>query len=76
METVQQHEWKQDNKSEWRCLHCPAFMTKHKWGKISWLIRGIGFMFEEPKCITRHPEQEAGKDGSKRTELDPELPSA
>lgn len=82
METVQQHEWRLNHidffgDEVYHCAHCPFKKHIDEEGEETYEHpQGEYILHEEPPCITRQPEQEAGKHGSKRTELDPEHPSA
>lgn len=51
---IPKHEWVPGNtKGEEQCVNCTCVRVKMRSGQTAYWIKGTGFRFNEPKCITR-----------------------
>jgi hypothetical protein len=62
MKQIQQHEWKSENGYDFmsKCIHCGVIKISDRYNSVTYIVdkHPLG---NEPACITRYPDQEAGK---------------
>lgn len=59
---ITKHEWERHYKWFYKCPHCECVKIIPDLGKVTYHMKGVKeSTTQEPACITRYPEQEAGK---------------